>query len=33
MAVPRKGWRKISVEERTYHWRANGNDWGIGAKE
>ena len=29
MAVPRKGWRKISVEERVYHWRANGNDWGI----
>ena len=29
MAVPRKGWRKISVEGRVYHWRANGQDWGI----
>jgi hypothetical protein len=29
MAVPRKGWRKISVEGRVYHWRATGQDWGI----
>jgi len=29
MAVPRKGWRKISVEGRVFHWRANGQDWGI----
>lgn len=29
MAVPRKGWRKITVEERVYHWRADGQDWGI----
>ena len=29
MAVPKKGWRKITVEGRLYHWRANGNDWGI----
>ena len=29
MAVPRKGWRKISVGERVYHWRAHGTDWGI----
>lgn len=29
MAVPRKGWRNISVEGRVYHWRANGHDWGI----
>ena len=29
MAVPRKDWRKISIEGRVYHWRANGQDWGI----
>ncbi len=29
MAVPGKGWRKISVEGSVYHWRANGQDWGI----
>ena len=29
MAVPRKGWRKISVEGRVYHWRANGTDWSV----
>jgi hypothetical protein len=29
MAVPKKGWRTIVVAERTYYWRANGNDWGI----
>lgn len=29
MAVPKKGWRKITVAERLYYWRAKGNDWGI----
>lgn len=29
MAVPRKGWRRITVEDRTYSWRAIGTDWGI----
>ena len=24
VAVPRKGWRRISVEGRIYHWRGNG---------
>jgi hypothetical protein len=29
MAVPRKGWRRITVDDRTYSWRATGTDWGI----
>ena len=29
MAVPRKGWRHITVKDRTYSWRAIGSDWGI----
>jgi len=29
MAVSRKGWRKIVVEEDEYYWRAIGTDWGI----
>lgn len=29
MAVPKKGWRKISVAGRVFFWRADGNDWGI----
>jgi len=29
MAVPKKGWRRITVENRTYSWRAIGTDGGI----
>lgn len=29
MAVPRKGWRPLALNEQTYYWRANGQDWGI----
>lgn len=29
MAVPKKGWRKITVNEKQYFWRAIGTDWGI----
>jgi hypothetical protein len=29
MAVPKKGWRKITVGSRQYFWRAIGTDWGI----
>ena len=29
MAVGRKGWRRIVVDERQYFWRAIGTDWGI----
>ena len=29
MAVPKKGWRRITVDDRTYSWRAIGTDSGI----
>jgi hypothetical protein len=29
MAVPKKGWRRITVDDRAYSWRAIGTDWGI----
>lgn len=29
MAVPRKGWRPLVVNQRRYFWRAIGTDWGI----
>src|SRR6187397_2529435 len=29
MAVPKKGWRKLTVEATEYYWRAIGTDWGI----
>ena len=29
MAVPRKGWRPLLVDQRRYFWRAIGTDWGI----
>jgi hypothetical protein len=29
MAVPKKGWRPLVVNQRRYFWRAIGTDWGI----
>jgi hypothetical protein len=29
MAIRRKGWRTLVVDERRYSWRAIGTDWGI----
>jgi len=29
MAVPRKGWRTITVDEKLYYWRATGTDWDL----
>lgn len=29
MAVPKKGWRRITVASQTYSWRAIGTDYGI----
>lgn len=29
MAVPKKGWRRLTVNEHSYFWRAIGTDWGI----
>jgi hypothetical protein len=29
MAVPRKGWRPLLVDQHRYFWRAIGTDWGI----
>lgn len=30
MALPKKGLRKITVDDFQYAWSATGNDWGIG---
>ncbi len=29
MAVPKKGWRKLTVDNRHFYWRTIGTDWGI----
>ena len=29
MAVPKRGWRKITVRDSSFFWRAIGRDWGI----
>jgi hypothetical protein len=29
MAVPKKGWRKITVDDRRFYWRTLGSDWVI----
>ena len=29
MALSKKGWRKITVNENLYYWKTKGTDWGI----
>ena len=29
MAVPKKGWRKLTVDNHHFYWRTIGTDWGI----
>jgi hypothetical protein len=29
VAVPKKGWRKLAIDDSVYYWRASGHEWGL----